>query len=81
MWTGEAVPQGLSKIKVMLCNMLIFNVSSMSEKCSLRDRNLTNLEKIEQMNSFAVFKSRTNYTNSLSIDNCDVHQMGNLIDR
>ena len=26
------------------------------------------------MNSFAVFKSRTNYTDSLSIDNCDVHR-------
>ncbi len=25
------------------------------------------------MNSFAVFKSRTNYTDSLLIDNCDVH--------
>jgi len=26
------------------------------------------------MNSFAVFKSRTDYTDSLSIDNCDVHR-------
>ena len=29
MWTGEAVPQGLSKIKVILCKMLVFSVSSM----------------------------------------------------
>ena len=29
MRTGEAVPQKLSKIKVMLCKMFVFNVSSM----------------------------------------------------
>ena len=70
MWTGEAVPQKLSKIKVMLCKMLVRCKKSVAYATEI----LQIFKKIEQMNSFAVFKSRTEYTDSLSIDNCDVHR-------
>ena len=47
-------PKKAVRYEYICTAFLLFNVNLMLEKCSLRYRNLTNLKKIKQMDSFAV---------------------------